>query len=159
MHDEQSHSSNFMNLLECLHDQSHVSSPHRLPHICLSRMRVKSHFSKQKLFVIENTLPSFGKILDNPPRRICWITFRNNSWAPPTCIVGQSPNTILRKIFRRNSFHKHFHFCFISCYALTTNILGCLSAYGMHDANSNTFMLIYSHAYILTYFNHIKHVM
>ena len=25
-----------------------------------------------------------------------------------------------------------------------------ISAYGMHDANSNTFMLIYSHAYILT---------
>ena len=43
-----------------------------------------SQFSKQKLFVLENTLTSFGKILDNPPRRNCWITFQNNSWAPPT---------------------------------------------------------------------------
>ena len=75
---KQSHSSNFMNLLKCLHAQTHVPSSHRLPHICLSRMRVKSQFSKQKLFVLENTLPSFSKILDYPPRRICWITLRNN---------------------------------------------------------------------------------
>ena len=93
-HDKQSHSSNFMNLLECLHAQTHVPSPHRLPHICLSRMRVKYPVLKQKLFVLENTLPSFGKInwttlrdelLDNAPKQswsssevICWTTLQGN---------------------------------------------------------------------------------
>ena len=65
-HDKQSHSSKYMILLECLHAQSHVSSPHRLPHTCLSQMRVKSQFSKQKLFVLENLLPSFGKHIGQP---------------------------------------------------------------------------------------------
>ena len=94
-HGKQSHSSKYMILLECLHAQSHVSSPHRLPHICLSQMRVKSQFSKQKLFVLENLLPSFGKIigqpseenlLDNPPKQFmgpsdlnCWTISQHNS--------------------------------------------------------------------------------
>ena len=63
MHGKPSHSRNFMNLLECPYAQTHVSSPHRLPHICLSRMRVKSQFSKQKLFVLENSLLNFGKYI------------------------------------------------------------------------------------------------
>ena len=33
--EKQTHSSKYMILLECLHAQSHVSSPHRLPHTCL----------------------------------------------------------------------------------------------------------------------------
>ena len=37
-HDKQSHSSKYIILLECLHAQSHVPSPHRLPHTCLSQM-------------------------------------------------------------------------------------------------------------------------
>ena len=69
-HGKQSHPCNYMNLLECLHAQSHVPSPHRLPHTCLSQMRVKSQFSKQQIFVLENLLPSFCKILDYPPRQI-----------------------------------------------------------------------------------------
>ena len=124
-HGKQSHSSKYMILLECLHAQSHVSSPHRLLHTCLSQMRVKIQFSKQKLFVLKNLLPSFGKIywttlepnlLDNPPEQFmgpsdvnCWTISQHNS---------------PEKIFRRNSFHKHFHFCFLSCHALTPNILG-----------------------------------
>ena len=43
-HGKQSHSSKYMILLECLHAQSHVSSPHRLPHTCLSQMREKHFF-------------------------------------------------------------------------------------------------------------------
>ena len=39
-------------------------------------------------------------------------------------------------------------FLSISCHALTPNILGSPSAYGMHAANSNTFMLIYIHMHI-----------
>ena len=94
-HGKQSHSSKYMILLECLHAQTHVSSPNRLPHTCLSQMRVKSQFSKQKLFVLENLLPRFGKyiglhfeanMLDNPPKQFmgpsdvnCWTISQHNS--------------------------------------------------------------------------------
>ena len=94
-HGKQSHSSKYMILLECLHSQFHVSSPNRLPHTCLSQMRVKSQFSKQKIFVLENLLPSFGKyigqpskvnLLDNPPKQFmgpsdvnCWTISQHNS--------------------------------------------------------------------------------
>ena len=94
-HGKQSHSSKYVILLECLHAQSHVSSPHRLPHTCLSQMRVKSQFSKQKLFVLENLLPRFGKyigllseanMLDNLPKQFmgpsdvnCWTISQHNS--------------------------------------------------------------------------------
>ena len=94
-HDKQSHSSKYMILLECLHAQSHVSSPNRLPHTSLSQMRVISQFSKQKLFVHENLLPNFGKyirqpseanLLDNPPKQFmgpsdvnCWTISQHNS--------------------------------------------------------------------------------
>ena len=94
-HDKQSHLSKYMILLECLHAQSHVSSPHRLPHTCLSQMRVKSQFSKQKLFVLKNLLSRFGKhiglpsetnLLDNLPKQFmgpsdvnCWTISQHNS--------------------------------------------------------------------------------
>ena len=94
-HDKQSHSSKYMILLECLHAQSHVSIPHRLPHTCLNQMRVKIQFSKQKLFVLENLLPRFCKhiglpskanMLDNLPKQFmdpsdvnCWTISQHNS--------------------------------------------------------------------------------
>ena len=94
-HGKQSHSSKYMILLECLHAQTHVSSPHGLPHTCLSQMRVKSQFSKQKLFVLENLLPRFGKyiglpseanLLDNVLKQFmgpsdvnCWTISQHNS--------------------------------------------------------------------------------
>ena len=94
-HGNQSHSRKYIILLECLHAQSHVSSPHRLPHTCLSQMRVKLQFSKQNLFVLENLLPSFGKyieqpseanLLDKPPKQFmgpsdlkCWTISQHNS--------------------------------------------------------------------------------
>ena len=94
-HGKQSHSSKYMILLEYLHAQSHVSSHNRLPHTCLSQMLVKSQFSKQKFFVLENLLPSFGKyigqpskanLLNNPPKQFigpsdvnCWTIFQHNS--------------------------------------------------------------------------------
>ena len=95
-HDKQSHSSNYMNLLECLHSQTQVPSPQRLPHIYLSRMRVKiSSFHEKKIFVLENLLPSFdkkywttlrGELLDNSLKQswsssevICWTSLQGNS--------------------------------------------------------------------------------
>ena len=77
-HGKQSHSSKYMILLECLHGQSHVSSPHRLPHICLGQMRAKIRFSKRKLFVLENTLLSFGKYIGLPSETNCWIIIPNS---------------------------------------------------------------------------------
>ena len=94
-HDKQSHPSNYMNLLECLHDQSHVPSPHRLPHICLSRMRVKYLVFKTKYFFFSKThyrdsvkywTTLRGEFLDNAPKQswslsevICWTTLQGNS--------------------------------------------------------------------------------
>ena len=151
MHGKQSHSSNFMYLLECLHDQSHVPSPHRLPHICLSRMRVKISSFQNKSFLFSKTYYRISvKVLDYPLRRMCWRTFLNNSWAPPMCnfwTISQhnsSENHPLKFLSQTFSFLFHFMSC------THPNILGFPSAYGMHDANSNTFMLIYLHAYILT---------
>ena len=94
-HGNQSHLSKYVILLKCLHAHSHVSSPHRLPHTRLSQMRVKSQFSKQKLFVLKNLLPRFGKhiglpseanLLDNLPKQFmgpsdvnCWTISQHNS--------------------------------------------------------------------------------
>ena len=116
-HGKQSHPRNYMNLLECLHDQSHVPSLHRLPHTCLSQMRVKPQFSKQKLFILENLLSRFGKYIGLPSKANYWITLRNHHGPHPKLYVGQLFKAILRKIFRRNSFHRHFRFSFnfMSC--------------------------------------------
>ena len=126
-----------MILLKCLHVQSHVSSPHLLPHTCLTQMQVKIQFSKQKLFVLENLLPSFGiyirlsseaNMLDNPPKKFmgpsdvnCWIISQHNS-----------PKNLPSKFLSQ-----YFPFCFLSCHVPTPNILGCPSAYGIHYANPN----------------------
>ena len=77
-HGKQSHSRKYMILLECLHAQSHISSPHRLPHTCLSQMRAKIQFLKQKLFVLENLLPSFGKNIGQTSEMNCWVVLRNS---------------------------------------------------------------------------------
>ena len=143
---KQTHSSNYMNLLEFLHDRSCVPIPHRLPHICLSRMRVKSQFSKQKLFILENSLPNFDKNIKLPSEVNCWIF----SWSSSEVICWTTLQADSSENLLEIPFTNIFVFLSISCHALTPNILGCPSAYGMHDANSNTFMLIYSHAYILT---------
>ena len=113
-HGKQSHSSKYMILHECLHAQSHVSSHNRLSHTCLSQMRVKSQFSKQKLFVLENLLPRFGKyiglpsevnLLDNPLKQFtspsdvnCWTISQHNS-----------PENLSSK-FLSQTFFLFFHF-------------------------------------------------
>ena len=113
-HGKQSHSSKYVILLECLYAQTHVSSPHRLPNTCLSQMRVKSQFSKQKPFVLENLLPRFGKyiglpseenLLDNPLKQFmgpsdvnCWTISQHNS-----------PKNLPSK-FLSQTFFLFFHF-------------------------------------------------
>ena len=77
-HGKQSHSSKYMILLECLHAQSHVSSPHRLPHTCLSQMRAKYNFQNKNFFVLENLLLSFGKNIGQPSEVNCWVILRNS---------------------------------------------------------------------------------
>ena len=94
-HGKQSHSSKYMILLECLHAQSHVSSPHRLPHTCLSQMREKYCF-QNKSFLFSKTYyrvsekiirqPSEENLLDNPPKQFmgpsdvnCWTISQHNS--------------------------------------------------------------------------------
>ena len=118
-----------MILFECLHAQSHVSSPHRLPHTCLSQMQVKIQFSKQKLFVLENLLPRFGKyigqpsevnLLDNPPKQFigpsdvnCWTTSQHNS-------PENLPSKFLSQTFS-------FLFSFMSCtHTLYSRVPQCI---------------------------------
>ena len=114
-HGKQSHPSNYMNLLECLHAQSHVPSPHRLPYISLSRMRVKSQFSKEKLFIIKNLLPSFGKILDYPPRRIARYCSETVMILIRSDLLDDSPRQFFGKSSVEIPFTKIFPFYFLSC--------------------------------------------
>ena len=108
-HGKQSHSSKYMILLECLHAQSHISSPHRLPHTCLSQMRVKIQFSKQKLFVLENLLPRFGKYIGLPSEANLLVNllklfmgpFDVNCW---TISQHNSPENLLSKFISQTFF-------------------------------------------------------
>ena len=116
-HGKQTHSSKYMILLECLHAQSHVSSPYRLPHTCLSQMRVKYSF-QSKSFLFSKTYfrvsikfigqPSEANLLDNPPKQFmspsnvnCWTISQHNS-----------PENLLSK-FLSQTFS--FLFSFMSC--------------------------------------------
>ena len=114
-HGKQSHSNKYMILLECLHAQSHVSSPHRLPHTCLSQMRAKIQFSKQKIFVLENVLPSFGKDIGLHSEANCWIIFLKQSWVS---LRDELLDHSLRQFFGKSSlkslsqpFSLFFSFC------------------------------------------------
>ena len=116
--EKQTHPSNYMNLLECLHDRSRFPSPHRLPHTCLSRMRVKiSSFQNKSLLFSKTHYRISVKLLDYPLRRMCWRTFQNNLWAPPTCncwTISQhnSPeNHPLKFLSQTFSFFFHFMSC------------------------------------------------
>ena len=72
----------------------------------------KIQISKQKVFVLENTLPSFGKYFGLPSEANCWIIFSNshgstsemNCW---TTLQGNSSENL-----SGNSFHNCFHFSF-----------------------------------------------
>ena len=100
--DNQTHLSKYMILLECLQDMDeNVTHPFPLLEPSLTPPRMpkpnmrKIQFSKQKVFVLENLIPSFGKyiglpseanLLDNSPRQFmgssdvnCWTISQPNS--------------------------------------------------------------------------------
>ena len=122
----------------------------------------KTSFSKQKVFVLENVLPGFGKYIGLPSEANYWIVFPKQSWVSLRDeLLDNSSSQFFGKFSLEIPFTNIFHFSFLSlsftffhflsCHALTPNILGCPSAYGMHYAISKQFMQrmpIYHHAYI-----------
>ena len=158
-HSNQSHSSKYMILLECLHAKSHVSSPHRLPHTCLSLMREKHRFQNKRFFVLENTLPSFGKYIGLPFEANCWIIFPNshgsasemNCWT--TLQANSSENLSFTTIFT-------FLFIFVSCThtyhsRVPRSIWNALCHFQTIDAN---IFYLYILTKINSHANHISHV-
>ena len=141
---KQTHSNKYMILLECIHVQSHVSSPHQLPHTCLSQIRAKIQFSNQNIFVLENTLPSFGKYIRLPSEANCWIIFPNShgSASKMNCWTTIQGNSFRKSSLKFLSQPLSLLFSF-SCHALTSIILGFPGAYEMHYAISKISMLIY----------------
>ena len=109
----------------------------------------KIQFSKKKKFVLENTLPSFGKYIGLPSEANCWIIFSERSWVR---LRDELLDHSLRQLFEKSSLK--FLSQPFSCHALTPIVLGCPDAYGMHYVNSKQFMLIYLHAYINTSNSH-----
>ena len=109
----------------------------------------KTQFSKQKLFVLENILPSFGKYIGLPSEANCWIIFPNihgftsemNCW---TTLQGNSSENLLEIPF--TTIFIFLSFSFMSC--THTYHVGCPGAYEMHYVISKQFILIYLHAYI-----------
>ena len=114
-------------------------------------MREKHHFQKQKDFVLENIIPSFGKYIGLPSEANCWVIFSKQSWVSlQDELLDNSP----RQLFGKSSLEIPFttiflfFFSFLSCHALTPNFLGCPGAYEMYYAISKPHMPIYHHAYI-----------
>ena len=114
----------------------------------------KTSFSKQKLFILENTLPSFGKYIGLPSEANCWIIFQEQPWVSlRDVLLDHSP----RKFFGKSSLEipstTIFHFSFLSCHALTPNFLGYPGAYEMHYAIFTIIHVNISSMHILTKIN------
>ena len=93
----------------------------------------KIQFSKQKVFVLENLIPSFGKYIGLPSEVNCWIIFPKQSWINVRDeLLDHSPRQFFGKSSLEIPFTTIFHFSFLSCHALTPNFLGCPGAYEMH---------------------------
>ena len=154
----QTHSSKYMILLECLHDMNENAThlfpllePSLTPSLMPKPNVRKILFSKQKVFVLENILPNFDKIywttlqgefvgeLSETIHGLIRLELLNNL---PTQFSGKSSIEI--------PFTTIFVFHFLSCHALTPIILGCPGAYEMHYVISKQFMLIYKIMHILT---------
>ena len=110
---KQSHPSNYMNLLECLHDQSHVPSPHRLPQLKPNASKIFRFQNKRFLFsktcyrvLVKYWTTLRGELFDNAPKQswsssevICWTTLQGNS-------LENLPSKFLSQTF---SFFFQFH--------------------------------------------------
>ena len=140
-----------MILLEYLHDMDeNVTHPFPLLESLLTLSRMlkpnvrKTSFSKQKLFVLENIIPSFDKYIGLPSEANCWIIFLKQSWdSLRDELLDHSPRQFFGKSSLEISFTTIFHFSFLSCHALTPNFLGCPCAYEMHYAISKPHVPIY----------------
>ena len=123
-------SKTYMFLLKCLHDMDeNVTHPPPClePSLTPSRMlkpnKRKTSFSKQKIFVLKNLIPSFGKYIGLPSEANCWIIFLKQSWASLRDeLLDNSP----RQFFGKSSLKIPFPtiFLFLSCQALTPITLG-----------------------------------
>ena len=140
-----------MILLECLRDMDE-NATHHFPLVepLLTPSRIpkpnarKTTFSKQKVFVLENVLPSFGKYIGLPSEANCWIIFPKQSWVSLRDeLLDHSPRQFFGKSSLEIPFTTIFHFSFLSCHALTLKFLGCPGTYERHYAISKPFMLIY----------------
>ena len=113
----QTHSSKYMILLKCLHEMDeNVTHPFPFlePSLTPSRMPNpnvrKTLFSKQNIFVLENILPSFGKIY--------WTTLRGEllgsspkqSWV---CLRDELLDNSPRQFFGKSSFEIPFTTIFL----------------------------------------------
>ena len=140
-----------MILLECLCDMDeNATHPFPLLEPSLTPTQMpkpnarKTSFSKQKVFVLENVLPSFGKYIGLPSKGNCWIIFQKQSWVSLRDeLLDHSPRQFFGKSSLKIPFTTIFHFSFLSCHALTSNFLGCPGAYEMHYAISKPHMSIY----------------
>ena len=117
----QTHSSKTcMFLLKCLDEMDeNVTHPFPIFEPSLTPSRMPKHnvrkipFSKQKVFVLENTLPSFGKIYWTTSEVNCWVILRSshrsaskmNCW---TTLQGNSSENLPLK-FLSQPFSFFFH--------------------------------------------------
>ena len=117
----------------------------------------KTLFSKKKIFVLENIIPSFGKYIELPSKANCWIIFAKQSWVSLRDeLLDHSPRQFFGKSSLEIPFTTTFHFSFLSCHALIPNFLSCPGAYEMDYAISKPHANI-SIMHISTKFTYIPH--
>ena len=144
-------SKTYMFLLKCLHDMDeNATYPFPLLKLSLTPLLMpkpnvrKTLFSKQKIFVLENILPSFSKYIGLPFEANCWIIFLKQSWVSLRDeLLDHSPRQLFEKSSLQIPFTTISHFSFPSCHVPTPNFLGCPGAYEMHYAISRPRMPIY----------------
>ena len=136
-----------MILLECLHDMDE-NATHPFPLLepsCMPKPNVrKTSFSKQRLFVLEHIISSFGKYIGLPSEANCWIIFPKQSWVILRDeLLDHSPRQFFGNLPLKFLSQPLSIFLSFSCHALTPNFLGCLGAYEMHYVIWKQFILIY----------------
>ena len=147
-----------MILLECLHDMDENAThpfpllePSLTPSSMLKPNARKTSFSKQKVFVLENVLPSFGRYI-GLLSRIPGSFFRNSHGSASemscwTTLQGKSSENLPLKFLSQ----PFFNFSFLSFHALTPNFLSFPGAYEMHYSISNHTCQYINYAYINNY--------
>ena len=118
-------------------------TPSHLPNPCMRKYRFQNKsflFSKTHYRIsVKYWTTLRGELLDISPKQ-SWVRLRDD-------LLNNSPRHFFGKSSVKIPFTIMFHFCFISCHALTPNFLGCPSAHGMHYAFSKPLMLIFTCIY------------